>query len=55
MVTEDITTKSSYSGTVGTYTVTYNVSDASGNAAEQVTRTVYIVDVPLLEIMVIYQ
>jgi Bacterial surface protein, Ig-like domain/Bacterial Ig-like domain/GEVED domain len=26
--------------TVGTYTVTYNVSDAAGNAAAQVTRTV---------------
>ena len=28
--------------TVGTYTVTYNVSDAAGNAATQVTRTVTI-------------
>ena len=28
--------------TVGTYTVTYNVSDAAGNAATQVTRTVNI-------------
>ena len=28
--------------TVGTYTVTYNVSDAAGNAAAQVTRTVTI-------------
>ena len=27
---------------VGTYTVTYNVSDAAGNAATQVTRTVYV-------------
>jgi len=30
--------------TVGTYTVTYNVSDAQGNAAAQVTRTVEVVD-----------
>ena len=29
---------------VGTYTVTYNVSDAAGNAAIQVTRTVNIID-----------
>ena len=28
--------------TVGTYTVTYNVSDAAGNAASQVSRTVNI-------------
>ena len=30
--------------TVGTYTVTYNVSDTSGNAAVPVTRTVNVVD-----------
>lgn len=30
--------------TVGTYAITYNVSDAAGNAAVQVTRTVNIVD-----------
>jgi hypothetical protein len=30
--------------TVGSYTVTYNVSDASSNAATQVTRTVNVVD-----------
>ena len=30
--------------TVGTYTVTYNVSDAAGNAATAVTRTVVIVE-----------
>ena len=30
--------------TVGTYTVTYNVSDTSGNTAVSVTRTVYVVD-----------
>ncbi|MDG1384102.1 MAG: BspA family leucine-rich repeat surface protein [Flavobacteriaceae bacterium] len=29
---------------VGTYTVTYNVSDSNGNSAEQVTRTVSVVD-----------
>ena len=28
--------------TIGTYTVTYNVSDANGNAAAEVTRTVNI-------------
>ncbi|PNQ72866.1 hyalin, partial [Hanstruepera neustonica] len=30
--------------TVGSYTVTYNVSDAAGNSAVQVTRTVNVVD-----------
>jgi len=30
--------------TVGEYTVTYNVSDAAGNAAVQVTRTVNVVE-----------
>jgi hypothetical protein len=30
--------------TLGTYTVTYNVSDAAGNAAAEVTRTVHVVD-----------
>lgn len=30
--------------TVGTYTITYNVSDASGNAATEVTRTVIVSD-----------
>ncbi len=30
--------------TVGSYTVTYNVSDAAGNAATEVTRTVNVVD-----------
>ena len=29
---------------VGTYTVTYNISDSNGNAAVQVTRTVSVVD-----------
>jgi hypothetical protein len=29
---------------VGSYTVTYNVSDAAGNAAAQVTRTVNVID-----------
>ncbi|MBI1387563.1 MAG: HYR domain-containing protein [bacterium] len=29
---------------VGTYTVTFNATDASGNAATPVTRTVYVVD-----------
>ncbi|MBB6636049.1 immunoglobulin-like domain-containing protein [Cohnella thailandensis] len=30
--------------TLGTYTLTYNVSDAAGNAAATVTRTVYVQD-----------
>jgi len=30
--------------TLGTYTVTYDVSDAAGNAAAQVVRTVHVVD-----------
>lgn len=30
--------------TLGTYTITYNVSDASGNAATEVTRTVIVFD-----------
>ena len=34
--------------TVGTYTVTYNVSDTSGNAADPVTRTVNVVDTTCL-------
>ena len=33
--------------TVGSYTVTYNVTDANGNAALQVTRTVNVVDTPV--------
>ena len=32
------------SNTVGTYTVTYNVSDSSGNQAVEVTRAVNVVD-----------
>lgn len=32
--------------TVGTYTVTYNVSDSSGNAANQVSRTVHVIAAP---------
>ena len=31
---------------VGTYTVTYDVSDVAGNPATQVTRTVYVVNLP---------
>ena len=40
--------------TVGTYTVTYNVSDAAGNAATQVTRTVNItpdVTIPVITLL----
>ena len=39
---------------VGTYTVTYNVSDAAGNAATQVTRTVNItpdVTIPVITLL----
>ena len=36
--------------TIGSYTVTYNVSDAAGNAATQVTRTVNVVDTTIPEI-----
>ncbi|MFD1161272.1 immunoglobulin-like domain-containing protein [Hwangdonia seohaensis] len=32
--------------TAGTYVVTYNVSDAAGNAATQVTRTINVAEVP---------
>jgi len=35
------------SGALGSYTVTYNVLDASGNPASQLTRTVTVVDVNL--------
>ena len=39
--------------TVGTYTVTYNVSDTTGNAAVSVTRTVNVVDttVPVITLL----
>ncbi|OUR94318.1 hypothetical protein A9Q87_01335 [Flavobacteriales bacterium 34_180_T64] len=38
---------------LGTYTVTYNVSDASGNAATQIIRTVHVVDInePLITLV----
>ena len=38
---------------VGTYTITYNVSDAAGNAATEVTRTVNVVDttVPVITLL----
>lgn len=40
-----VTTGASFdTGTVGTYTVRYNVSDAAGNAATEVTRTVNVTD-----------
>ncbi len=34
---------------VGEYTITYNVTDSSGNAAEQVTRTVIVSEEPLCD------
>lgn len=37
-------------GVLGTYTVTYDASDSSGNAATQVTRTVNVVDTSVPEI-----
>jgi hypothetical protein len=37
-------------GAVGSYTVTYNVSDTEGNAATQLTRTVNVVDTTAPEI-----
>ena len=39
--------------TVGTYTVTYNVTDANGNVAVEVTRTVNVVDttVPVITLL----
>ena len=44
-LTESITTVSNVdTSTPGEYTVTYNVKDAAGNAAEQVTRTVIVQD-----------
>lgn len=40
-------------GVLGSYTVTYNVTDASGNAATQITRTVNVIDVNIPEIILI--
>jgi len=45
-----ITTNSVNSNVVGTYTVTYNVSDATGNHATQVTRTVNVLSVPVVSV-----
>ena len=39
-----VVTGSVDTSTIGTYTLTYNVSDTSGNAADPVTRTVNVVD-----------
>lgn len=38
------TTGSVNTNTLGTYTITYNVTDAAGNAAEAVTRTITVTD-----------
>ena len=37
----------------GTYSISYNVSDSNGNAADEVTRTVYVVDTtpPVLKLI----
>ncbi len=37
--------------TAGDYTITYNITDVNGNAATQVTRTVSVVDPPVLSIV----
>ena len=54
-ITANIVTVNSVDvNTVGTYTVTYNVSDAAGNAATQVTRTVNItpdVTIPVITLL----
>ena len=54
-ITSNIVTVNSVDvNTVGTYTVTYNVSDAAGNAATQVTRTVNItpdVTIPVITLL----
>ncbi len=41
-----VTTGSVDTNTAGTYLVNYNVSDAAGNAATQVTRTVNVAEIP---------
>ena len=44
-ITGDIVTTNNVDrGTIGTHTVTYNVTDSSGNTADQKTRTVNVVD-----------
>ena len=44
-ITQDITTTSNVNTSiVGTYTVEFNVTDSSGNAANPVTRTVNVID-----------
>ena len=45
-----ITINSVINTTLGTYTVTYNVNDSSGNAATEVTRTVNVVAAPVLDV-----
>jgi uncharacterized repeat protein (TIGR01451 family) len=45
-LTSSIATSSNVdANTIGSYTVTYNVNDAAGNAATEVTRTVVVADV----------
>ena len=51
-----VTVNSVDTSTVGTYTVTYNVTDATGNVATEVTRTVNVLataDTTLPEIMLV--
>ena len=53
-ITQDITTNSNVNTSiVGTYTVEFNVTDSSGNAAIPVTRTVNVIDtqVPVISLL----
>ena len=50
-ITSNIIADSNVDNTaVGTYTITYNVSDAAGNAASELTRTVNVIAAELLEV-----
>ena len=53
LTTSIVTVNSVDTSTVGTYTVTYNVTDANGNKATEVTRTVNVVDttVPVITLL----
>ena len=48
-----VTTSSVDTQSIGTYAVTYNVSDAAGNAATTITRSVTVIDVKLPIIIVV--
>ncbi|MCI9039027.1 MAG: DUF5011 domain-containing protein, partial [Clostridia bacterium] len=58
VITEKIITVNPVDTTVvGTYTITYNVTDANGNKADEVTRTVRVVDTqkPVIKIDTLFQ